>query len=116
MSKVHKPKITGRPVVSSIECHARILLKFDDHFLHLHTKLLPSYVKNTSYFIKRITKIEDIHKDKILVMLDVKVLYIDIPKHEEIEAVKNVLNFVSQKLITKKKLIQILFLNTNTFL
>ena len=49
-------------------------------------------------------------------MLDVKVLYINIPKHEEIEAVKNVLNFVSQKLITKKKLIQILFLNTNTFL
>ena len=49
-------------------------------------------------------------------MLDVKVLYIDIPKPEEIEAVKNVLNFVSQKLITKKKLIQILFLNTNTFL
>ena len=116
MPKVHKPKIPGRPVVSSIECHTRIILKFDDHFLHLHAKLLPSYVKNTSYFIKRITKIEDIHKGKIFVMLDVKVLYIDIPKHEEIEPVKNVLNFVSQKLITKKKLIQILFLNTNTFL
>ena len=38
-------------------------------------------------------------------MLDVKVLYINIPKHEEKEAVKNVLNFRSQKLITKKKLI-----------
>ena len=27
-------------------------------------------------------------------MLDVKVLYINIPKHEEIEAVKNVLNLI----------------------
>ena len=87
--------------MSSIECHTRIILKSDDHFLHLHAKLLPLYVKNTSYLINRITKIEDIHTDKIFVMLDVKVLYINIPKHEEIEAVKNVLNFVSQKLITK---------------
>ena len=38
-------------------------------------------------------------------MLDVKVLYTNISKHEDIEAVKNSLNSVSQKLITKKKLI-----------
>ena len=38
-------------------------------------------------------------------MLDVKVLYTNIPKHEDIEAVKSALNSVSQKLITKKKLI-----------
>ena len=105
MPKVHKPKIPGRPAVSSIECHTSIILKFVDHFLHPHAKLLPSYIKNTSDFINRINEIEDIHKDTIFVMLDVKVLYTNIPKHEEIEAVKNALNSVSQKLITKKKLL-----------
>ena len=105
MPKFHKVKIPGRPVVSSIECHTSIILKFVDHFLHPHAKLLPSYIKINSDFISRFNEIEDMHKDTILVMLDVKVLYTNIPKHEEKEGVENVLNSVSQKLITKKKLI-----------
>ena len=105
MPKVHKLKIPGRPVVCSIECHTSITLKSVDHFLHPHTKLLPSYIKINSDFISRFNEIEDIPKGTMLVMLDVKVLYTNIPKHEEKEGVENVLNSVSQKLITKKKLI-----------
>ena len=105
MPKVHKLKIPERPVVCSIECHASIMLKSVDHFLHPHAKLLPSYIKINSDFISRFNEIDDMHKDTILVMLDVKILYTNIPKHEEKEAVENALNSVSQKLITKKTLI-----------
>ena len=105
MPKVHKLKIPERPVVCSIECHASIILKSVDHFLHPHAKLLPSYIKINSDFISRFNEIEDMHKDTILVMLDVKVLYTNITNHEEKEAVENALNSVSQKLITKKTLL-----------
>ena len=66
---------------------------------------MPSYIKITSDFSSRFNEIEDMHKGPIFVMLDVKVLYTNIPKHEEKEAVENALNSVCQKLITKKKLI-----------
>ena len=42
-------------------------MKFVDHFLQSHTKSLPSYVKNTSYFINRINETKNIQSDTILV-------------------------------------------------
>ena len=46
----------------------------------------------------------------ILVTLDVKSLYTNIPNHEWIEAVKRALNSVSQKTIATKVIIRFLFL------
>ena len=51
-----------------------------------------------------------INKNTILVTLDVKSLYTNIPNHEEIEAVKSALNSVSQKPIATKVIIKFLFL------
>ena len=53
---------------------------------------------------------KDINKDTILVTLDVKSLYTNIPNHEGIEAVKSALNSVSQKPIATKVIIKFLFL------
>ena len=44
-SKVHKPNIPGRPVLSSVKCHTTKISKFVDHFLQPHVKPLPSYIK-----------------------------------------------------------------------
>ena len=99
----HKTNIPGRPVVSSVECHTSKIFKFVDHYLQPHAKSLPSYIKDTSDFINRINEAKDIKKDTILVTLDVKSLYTNIPNHEGIEAVKSALNSVSQKLIATKE-------------
>ena len=69
-----------------------------------------SYIKDTSDFTNRINETKDINEDKIVVTLDVKLLYTNIPNHEGIEAVKILLNFISQKLIATKVIIKLLFL------
>ena len=69
-----------------------------------------SYIKDTSDFTNRINETKDINEDKILVTLDVKLLYTNILNHEGIEAVKILLNFISQKLIATKVIIKLLFL------
>ena len=108
--KVHKTNIPGRPVVSSVEFHTSKISKFVDHYLQPHAKSLPSYIKDTSDFINRINETKEINKDSILVTLDVKSLYTNIPNHEGIEAVKSALNSVSQKPIATKVIIKFLFL------
>ena len=109
-SKVHKTNIPRRPVVSSVECHTSKISKFVVHYLQPHAKSLPSYVKDTSDFINRINETKDINKNTILVTLDVKSLYTNIPNHEGIEVVKSALNSVSQKPIATKVIIKFLFL------
>ena len=109
--KVNKPNIPEKPAVSS-----KKILKFVDHFLQPHARLLPSYINDTSDFIKKLNEIKDIHKDTILTKLDIKSLYTSIPNHERIEVVKRVFNYVSQKPIATKvtTMITILFLDINT--
>ena len=108
--KVHKTNIPGRPVVSSVECHASKISKFVDHYLQPHAKSLPSYIKDTSDFTNRINKTKDINKGTILVTLNVKSLYTNIPNNEGIEAVKSALNSISKRPIATKVIIKFLFL------
>ena len=86
--KVHKPNIPRRPVVGSVECHRGKISKFVDHYLQSNVKSLPPYIKDTSDFINRINETKYINKDLILVTLDFKSLYTNIPNQEGIEAVK----------------------------
>ena len=86
--KVHTKDIPGRPVVSSMDCHTSKLSKFVDHYLQPHAKVLPSYVKDTIDFIKKLENVKDTSVDSILVTLDVKAFYTNILNHEGIEVVK----------------------------
>ena len=95
--KLHKKDIPGRPVVSSIDCHTSKLSKLTDHYLQLHAKALPSYVKDSTDFINKLENVKDTSKESILVTLDVKALYTNIPNHEGIEAVKETLNNKAKK-------------------
>ena len=107
LPKVRKPNVPGRLAVSSVECHTSKIFKFVDHFFQPHAKSFPSYIKDTSDFNNK-NETKDIHKDTILVTLDVKALYTNIPNHEGIEAVKSALN--SQKQIGTKNVIRFLLL------
>ena len=71
---------------------------------------MSSYIKDTLDYISRINETKDINKEAILVTLDVKSLYTNIPNHELIEEVKSALNSASQKLIATKGIIKFLFL------
>ena len=75
---------------------------------------MPSYIKDTSDFTNRINKTKDINKDTILVTLNVKSLYTNIPNHEGIETLKSALNSVSKKPIATKVIIKFLFVLTLT--
>ena len=111
--KVHKKDIPGRPVVSSSDCHNSKFSKFVDHYLQLHAKALPSYVKDTTDFINILGNVKDISKDSILVILDVIELYTNISNHEGIETVNEALS--NQAKIFIKFLYLTLTLNNYVF-
>ena len=108
--KVHKKDVPGWPVVSSIDCHTSKLSKFVDHYLQTHTKSLPCYIEDATDFINKLENVKDTSKDSILVTLDVKALYTNIPNHEGIEAVKETLNNHAKKPIATRVIIKFLYL------
>ena len=90
LPKIHKPNNPGRPVVSSIGCHTEKISQYVDHHLQPLNKALPSYVQDTTDFLKKLDNLsEDLPKDAILVTMDVRSLYTNIPNQEGIEAVKS---------------------------
>ena len=91
LPKIHKPGNPGRPVVSSIECHTERISQFVDHHLQPLNQNLPSYVKDTTDFLQKLKNIPEVPKDTILVTMDVRSLYTNVPNDEGVEAVKSYL-------------------------
>ena len=91
LPKVHKDGNPGRPVVSSIDCHTTKISKYIDNQLQPHVKELKSYVKDSTDFIRKINSMEKIPDNSILVTMDVRSLYTNIPNKEGIEAVETTL-------------------------
>ena len=52
-------------------------------------KTMKSYVKDTSDFIRKLRTIDKVPKGSLLVSLDVRALYTNIPHSEGLKAVKN---------------------------
>jgi hypothetical protein len=93
LPKIHKKNNPGRPVVSSVGCPTEKISSFVDHHLQPLNKELPSYVQDTTAFIKMIeAQPEDTGKEKILVTMDVRSLYTNIPNDEGIDAIKGFLH------------------------
>ena len=89
LPKVHKDNNPGRPVVSAVGCHTEKISAFVDHHLQPMTKELPSYVKDTTHLIKKLDALPDIPADTILVTMDVRSLYTNIPNEEGKQAIKD---------------------------
>ena len=86
--KIHKRGNPGRPVASSVQCHTSNISKYVDYHLQSIVKDIPSCVKDTKDFIQKFNQIEEVPEDSLLVALDVKSLYTNIPNNEGIKAVK----------------------------
>ena len=91
LPKVHNKGNPGRRVVSSIDCHTIKISKYIDNQLQPHVKELKSYVKDSTDFIRKINSMEKIPDNSILVNMDVRSLYTNIPNKEGIEAVETTL-------------------------
>ena len=92
LPKVHKPGNPGRLVVSSIGCHTEKISKYVDHHLQPLNQALPSYIKDTTDFLNKLDSLpKKLPKNTIMVTMDVRALYTNVPNNEGIEAVKHFL-------------------------
>ena len=93
LPKIHKEGNPGRPVVSSIECHTSRISEYVDHHLQPIVEETQSYVKDTNDFIKKLNSCrDDIDENTILVTMDVKSLYTNIPNDEGVRATRTFLS------------------------
>ena len=99
--KLHKEGVTGRPVISSVNCHTSKISEYVDYHLQPIVREIRSYVKDTSEFLRKISAVEFV-PDNYLVSLDVKSIYTNIPSAEVIKAVKESLeNYPKRTVATK---------------
>ena len=94
LPKIHKKQRPppGRPVINSINSPTSNISKYVDHQLHPIVTKLPSYVKDTTDFVKKLDTVKTAPDNCYLVTMDVKSLYTNIPHAEGIDAVKTFMN------------------------
>ena len=88
LPKIHKNVLPppGRPIISANGCPTERISQFVDHFLNPSNKLLRSFVKDTTHFLKLLKDLGNIPNDCILVTMDVSSLYTNIPNDEGLQA------------------------------
>ena len=103
--KTHKEGNPGRPVVSSVNYHTENISKYVCFHLQPIVKVVPSYIKDTQDFLKKLEKVKDIPQESLTVTLDVKSLYTNIPNNEGIKAVKESYKKYKEKTVSAKVII-----------
>lgn len=100
--KIHKEGNPGRPIINSRDCHSSNISKYVDHHLQPEVVKLKSYVQDSTDAINKLEAInQEMDKDDILVTMDVRSLYTNIPNHEGIQAVRDTLNNSSSSIPTR---------------
>ena len=91
LPKVHKKGVPDRPVVSACGSATEGMSEIVDFFLQPYMPTIPSYIKDTDDFIRRIRDIIDLPSVVLLITLDVVSLYHSIPHDFGLCALKNFL-------------------------
>ena len=86
ITKIHKPTITGRPIISGCDGPTERISFFVDTLLQPISKIQKSYLQDTTDFINVIENTK-VKKRTFLVSMDVTSLYTNIPQNEGIEIV-----------------------------
>ena len=122
LPKIHKPGNPGRPIVSSIGCHTENISKYVDFHLQPINQSLPSYIKDSTNFLNKLDALpNELPENSIMVTMDVRSLYTNVPNNEGIEAVRHYLrkrNKPGDGILSKvlsKLLLLILTLNNFVF-
>ena len=98
--KIYKENPRG-PVTDSIKDPISEISSFLKHHLQLLVKEIPSYIKGTNDFVKKINNYQ-VPENSLLVTTYVKALYIRIPNIEDIAAVKGKYNNYTKKTVARK--------------
>ena len=88
LTKIHKPKPVGRPIISGCEGPTEKISSFVDSLLQPISRQHKSYLKDTTDFINFIEETK-VSENTILVSMDVTSLYTNIPQEEGITTVCN---------------------------
>ena len=87
LPKIHKAGNPGRPIISGCDGPTVRLSKYADHFLKPLVSNIPSFVKDSTDFLRRIFKLNhNLPNDIILLTIDVRSLYTNIPHDDGIAA------------------------------
>ena len=86
LPKIHKAGNPGRPIVSAIGHPTEKISEFVDLHLQSHVQTLPSYLQDTTDFLKKQEALGPIPSDALLVSMDVTSLYTNIPHSDGIKA------------------------------
>ena len=119
LPKIHKQNIPGRPIISGCGEPTVKLSQYADHLLKPLLKHIPSYVQDTTDFLRRIFSLNaNLPNNVILITIDVRSLYTNIPNDQGIQACIDMLketNMVSPE--SEQSIINILsfILNKNSF-
>ena len=100
-TKIHKPTPVGRPIISGCSGPTEQISAFVDHLIQPIAELQTSYLKDTTDFIYFIER-NKLPKTAILVSMDVRSLYTNIPQREGITHV--LLYAMHKKNFTKETL------------
>ena len=108
--KIHKPEVPGRPIVSSINSHSSKISAFVDIHLEEIVNGIKSHIKDTTDFINKVETITNIPEDTILVTMDVKSLFTQIPHSEGINAVARALEKLENSNVSNRVILKFLSL------
>ena len=88
-------------MINSIERHTSEISRFIDHHLQPVVKQIPSYIKDINHFINRINNFS-VPVNSVLVTMDARSLYTNIPNNEGITATKKRYDSYSHKTLPSK--------------
>ena len=91
LTKIHKPKPVGRPIISGCEGPTEKISSFVDSLLQPISRQRKSHLKDTTDFINFIEETK-VSENTILVSMDVTSLYTNIPQEEGITMITTVCN------------------------
>ena len=91
---------------------------FVDYHLRPYVEPLPSYLRDTTHFLTRVQGLDTLPLGTLLVTLDVKSLYTNIPHDDGIEACREALNTRTQLQPPTEDLVELIkqILTKNTFI
>ena len=94
LPKIHKNKDSppGRPIVSATSHPTEHIFQFVDAHLNPLVPKLPSYIKGTTHFLRKLDDLKELPSGSLRVTLDVSSLYTNIPHKEGIKACRKALN------------------------
>ena len=77
-------------MISSVNCHISKILEYADYHLQPIVRKIPSYIKDTSDFLRKLKPITEVPVNSHLVTTDLKSLSTSVPNSEGIKALKNI--------------------------